>query len=102
MIERNRRRFTVRGVMAAVAIAALLMAAERLAARRACLLERAELYADRANDFDMGWVCLRDEYNKEGMYDKLRDHWIAMARKYRVAASRPWLTVGPDPPPPTR
>ena len=53
---------------------ALSLWAERLAERRAYFLTRAEIDADRADDFVKGRVCLREEYDKEGMYEKLRDH----------------------------
>lgn len=88
-------------MMAAVAIVAVALTAGRLAERRASFLERAAVEADRANDFVMGRACLKEEYDTEGMSNRLRDHDFAMARKYRLAASRPWRPVGPDPPLPT-
>jgi hypothetical protein len=93
-------RFTIRLMMVAVAVVALVMAAERLAKRRAYLLRRAEVDADRARDWANYTSCLRPEYDKPGMYEKMRDYWLANARKYRLAADRPWLPVEPDAPQP--
>lgn len=76
---------------------ALSLWAERLAERRAYFLTRAEIEADRADDFVKGRVCLREEYDKEGMYEKLRDHHLRLARKYQLPADRPWLPIQPDP-----
>ena len=78
-------------------VVALSLWAERLAERRAYFLTRAEIEADRADDFVKGRVCLREEYDKEGMYEKLRDHHLRLARKYQLAADRPWLPIQPDP-----
>jgi hypothetical protein len=86
--------------MIAVATAALVLGAKRLADRRAYFLTRAEVWADRADDYANGRACLRDEYDVEGMYEKLLDHSLGLARKYRLAANRPWLPVEPDPPSP--
>jgi len=86
--------------MIAVAIAALALGAKRLADRRACFLTRAEVEADRADDYANGRACLKEGYDVPGMYEKLRDHYLGLARKYRLAASRPWLPVEPDPPEP--
>src|SRR5437588_10387834 len=94
-------RMTTRRWILAVAIVALLLGAERLAERRAYLLIRAEVEADRADDFVKGRACLRDEIDVEGMYEKLRDHYLGLARKYRLAADMPWLPVEPDPEAPT-
>jgi hypothetical protein len=95
-----RVRFALRWMMIAVAVVALVMAAERLVKWRAHLLRRAEVDADRATDWANYSFCLRPEYNKPGMYEKMRDYWLASARKYRLAADRPWLPVEPDAPQP--
>lgn len=92
-------RFTIRRLMILVAIASLLMGTQRLWGRRSFFLEQAETCDDRANDFAMGYVCLKDEYDTPGMYERLQAYWVAMARKYRHAARYPWLSVEPDPPP---
>lgn len=69
---------------------------------RAYFLTRAKLEADRAYDFEMGYACLNKEYDVPGMYGRLREHFSALARKYRLAASHPWLPVDPDPSRPGR
>jgi hypothetical protein len=87
--------------MIAVAVVAIaLWSAKRLAERRAYFLTRAEVEADRACVYQMGSACLNEEYDVPGMYRRLREHCSPLARKYRVAASRPWLPVEPDPEPP--
>jgi hypothetical protein len=54
---------TTRRWMLAIAIAALLLGAKRLAERRAYFLVRAEVEADRADDYITGRACLNDEYD---------------------------------------
>jgi len=81
----------------AVGVLAVALWAKRLADRRAYYLTRAEVEADRASDFINGGVCLKEEYDVEGMYERLRHHYLQLARTYRLAANRPWLPVEPDP-----
>lgn len=95
-----RVRFTVRWMMVAVAVVASVAGGERLAQRRAYFLEMAEIEEDRANDYVICPPCLREEYDKPGMYEKLANFYSARARIYRQAAARPWLAVEPDPPRP--
>ena len=92
---------TTRRWLLTVAIVGVALGGKRLADRRAYFLTRAEVEADRANDYASGRACLSAEYDVEGMYEKLRDHHLRLARKYRLAANRPWLSVDPDPVPPT-
>jgi hypothetical protein len=92
---------TTRRWLLTVAIVGLALGGKRLADRRAYFLTRAEVEADRADDYANGRACLRDEYDVEGMYEKLRDHYLGLAHKYRLAANRPWLPVEPDPELPT-
>jgi hypothetical protein len=87
---------TTRRWILAVAIAAVTLWAKRLADRRAYYLMRAEVEADRADDYVNGRVCF-EEPVPEGMAQRQRDHFFRLARKYRLAASRPWLPVEPDP-----
>jgi hypothetical protein len=87
-------------MIAVAVVAKTLWSAKRLAERRAYFLTRAAVEADRACDFQMGYVCLREEYAVPGMYARLREHDSELARKYRLVASRPWLPVEPDPKPP--
>jgi hypothetical protein len=85
----------------AVVVVAIALWAKRLADRRVYYLSRALVEADRASDYANGRACLREEYDVEGMYERLRDHYSQLARKYRLAANRPWLPVEPDPEAPT-
>jgi hypothetical protein len=90
--------------MMITAASAILMGSERMVSRRACFLRRAEAWASRAHDFteNRGLICLKDEsLNRErrSIYiDRMRDLSATLERKYRRAASRPWLRVDPDPP----
>ncbi len=61
----------------------------------------AEVEASRASDFINGYACLNEEWDKPGMYEKLRDTYLARERLYRLAAAYPWLAVEPSPPWPT-
>jgi hypothetical protein len=83
--------------MIAVATAALVLGAKQLADRRAYFLTRAEVEADRADDYANYLPCLKEEYDVPGMYEELRDHYRGLARKYVLAANWPWLPVEPDP-----
>ena len=94
---------TTRRWMLAIAIVALLLGAKRLAERRAYFLMRAEVEADRADDYIKRRACLdvlKDELDREGMSTKLGDHYLRLARKYQLAAARPWPHVEADTKPP--
>src|SRR4051794_39847854 len=91
-------RLTTRRLLALAAVVALLEG-ERLSRWRVDFLMRAEVDADRANDFvDGPGPCLREEYDTPAMRMKLHAYWVASARKYRRAARYPWLSVPPDTP----
>ena len=90
-------RMTTRRWILAVVVVALLLGAERIVERRAYFLTRAEVEADRAGDFIRGGVCLREEFDKEGMYEKLRDHYLAL----RGSTDSPQIGLG-SPSNPTR
>jgi hypothetical protein len=83
---------------------ALLMGSERLVSRRACFLRRAEAWASRVHDYseNRGLICLKEESldpERRSIYlDRMRDLSATLERKYRTAASRPWLRVDPDRP----
>ena len=93
-------RMTVRRWMLAIAIVALLLGAKRLAERRAYFLMRAEVEADRADDYVKRRVCLdflKGEYDRERVYTKLGDHYLGLResigslridRGYRLSPTR--------------
>lgn len=87
-----RVRFTVRRMMVAVAAIAILCGAMMLAERRVRFGRIAEHHRLNARDYTFD--------KEEGMY--MADpgsYWHkVLHEKYRRAASRPWLSVEPDPP----
>lgn len=93
-------RMSTRRSFLAVVVVAVTLWAKGLADRRAYYLTRAEVEADRADDYANKRPLLKEEYDFEGMHERLRDHYSQLARKYRLAANRPWLPVEPDPEPP--
>lgn len=84
-----RARFTVRGLMIAVAVAGLICCAWPLHRRRVEFLHVAEI---------------EDAMAELGRLSSVRAEWIEyhrrLATKYRRAARYPWLSVEPDPPEP--
>jgi hypothetical protein len=106
-----RVRFRVRTMMIVVAGVALLSGSERLQERRVRFSHLADDWASRAFDWrvNRGARCYRDELlgadgelKKEAVewLDECCAHFDALERKYRYAASHPWLAVEPDPPTP--
>jgi hypothetical protein len=92
-------RFTIRRMMVVVAIVCALLGVDRMARRRAYCLEQAKLWKERADEFVTGaGVCLKEEFDKPGMYTALYERTRAIERNYRHAARYPWLPVEPDPP----
>jgi len=100
-----RVRFRVRRILLVIASIAMLLWArsevETLMRRRAYYLEKAEVHASRKYDSDAGNMCLKDEFYGRGITEKDRSDFIdrlgsyngEMERKYRAAASHPWLSV---------
>ena len=92
-----RVRFTVRRMMIAVMITAVLIWAERLRRLSKGYEERAE---------SLGWeVFGASEYSPHGPEDAahqraLVNHYRMLEDKYNRASKRPWLPVEPDPPEP--
>jgi hypothetical protein len=97
-------RFTVRRLMVAVAIVGVLLAAVLgLERRREWLRRLSQRHESRAMVCDMEKLI--------GAMNRQPATWLAnrqarleyhksLARKYRQAASHPWLPVAPDPPEP--
>lgn len=105
-------RFTVRRLMAGVAIAAaiLLMAERRERFRRIALghaIEVNRVFSD-LELFLVATASQNESAERAAERERLtrplirfqRYHY-RMVAKYEHAASRPWLPVAPDPPPPT-
>jgi hypothetical protein len=103
----TRVRFTVRRMMVAVAVmAVVLSAADQLRRRRESFVQRAEESKRRVS------AAYRDEQSARvgnpfdfdprttTAYSQWAEHHSAMREKYERAAASPWLFVGPDPPEP--
>lgn len=117
-----RVRFTVRRLMVAVAVAAVLMGLVAQGLRRASLLRLADYHAREARryrtivvssasvaaDYRAGRPGLEGDYeagarlysDQVRWFGPLADHHEALRGKYERAARRPWLPVEPDLPPP--
>jgi hypothetical protein len=90
-----RVRFTVRGLMVAVAAAAILIGAETM--RR-----RSERFRGMAERFGLlERACRLFYWGPDTPVDNPKAFYYAdLRRKYERAARRPWLPVAPDPPEP--
>jgi hypothetical protein len=104
-----RVRMSVRRWLIASAIIATLLGCEHLLRLRARYLEIANAEASRVYDYGegRGFHCAREEWlDQAGNFtpkfhvfcDEVRDRAAKLERKYRFAASHPWLVVEPDPP----
>jgi hypothetical protein len=91
---------TTRRWILVLATVALLLSDGRLAERRTFFLGRAEADASRADDLINGRMCFEEDYSVSGYSERLADYWLTLARKYERAATRPWLCVPHDLPPP--
>ena len=98
-----RVRFTVRRMMVAVAVVALIQAGENLRRRSRDYAARADNYAV---ELTLGGaseprpaITAEEILSERRNAERLR-YCSAMEQKYRNAARRPWLRVEPDPPPP--
>ncbi len=114
-VPRHPSSLTIRRSMWSIAILAILLAAAwetlRLLKRRQHFLELAEAHASRAFDYGEGRnsMCFKPEFFDDGHLksdflrhlDRSSAHWSALERKYRHAASHPWLEVESDPPAPS-
>lgn len=96
-----RPRFTVRRLMLAVAVAAVVLTTVQWWRRRASYAERAE--------YHRRWSESKHSFTPDGMSEEQMRRAFAemaaenrfhrdLARKYEHAARYPWLPVAPDPP----
>ncbi|SRR5579883_3454281 len=100
-----RWQFSLRRMMIAVALAALVFGGEATRRRWSTLSSayrvKAALFESRAMMAARG----RSEaevlnVHRKGEFQRLADHYDALALKYDLAARFPWLPIGPDPPEP--
>jgi hypothetical protein len=104
---------STRGLLILTLLLGLPAGGVKLWMRRMAFLELAEAHASRVYDYGENREagCWRDEFllddPKDGTrlkkafaehLDVARDHFAELERKYRYAASHPWLAVEPDPP----
>jgi hypothetical protein len=106
--------FTLRRLLLAIALLAFIMcltvSSHKLLKRRERLIELAEAHASRRDDFGEGRasLCFKDEYYHGNVLrtefvnylNALHDHYAALEKKYRYAASHPWIETEPDAEPP--
>lgn len=101
-----RVRFTVRGMMVAVAVAALVGYAirlNRLSSRYEGKARKCALTRHLAVSMECGSMIV-PSWMQDHRIDDLRSrriaHYDSLAFKYRHAARYPWLPIAPDPPEP--
>jgi hypothetical protein len=89
-----RVRFTVRRLMASVAIVAFILWAERL-------LRLPREYRDRAGYYSQCEFDASGRLAPGNPRDRaVVDHYHSLHEKYERAARYPWLPIAPDPPEP--
>jgi hypothetical protein len=107
-----RVRFTVRRVMVAVAVAAVILGTERLAKRRAEYGRQAEHHEATLGilalvrgegvypycGLGITGIPLRYDAETAPLHARCVSYHTRMMRKYRRAMWLPWLAAGPDPP----
>jgi hypothetical protein len=98
---RPRFTFTVRRLMLAVAIVAVLLAsvnAWRTTLRRQHYESLARVYRSMSA-FEEGLVHVSVQTGGDpGRHNRRAAYYTELARKYEQAAAQPWASVGPDPP----
>jgi hypothetical protein len=103
-------RFTVRQLMVVTAILGFMMGAETVRRRWMYYHKRATEAGQGAAIIRSGAWGYRLVTDKSGRVHQIIDspyalmwlnHYDALRRKYERAASRPWISMPPDPPPPT-
>jgi hypothetical protein len=102
-----RVRFTVRQLVAAVAVVALVLAvADQLRRRRESFQQQAEVYRRKTSDAYMAAQVTRSgnlfvwDPRTSPAYQELGDYYDTLRVKYEQAAARPWHLVTPDLPEP--
>jgi hypothetical protein len=98
-----RVRFTMRGMMVAVAITGAVVAGEKFRRARDSHLHRAAVHSYSAmlwSSFAESYRANRRDDSPPAQMDAIASWNTAMSRKYERAARYPWLPVPPDPPEP--
>jgi hypothetical protein len=97
-----RVRFTVRRLMVAVAVVAIVLGAIYvLASRRARFLAIAPEHWDAIQEPFLKYYDVYLTPEQARQWALTRDGWhMAMSVRYGYAADHPWLPVAPDPPEP--
>jgi hypothetical protein len=106
----GRVQFTMRRLMVAVAVLAMVMGAiEGLRRRRESFERRAKMFAQKVSDayideqnYRMSHRSSRFGYDGRTTqaYYQLVEYYSALQEKYEKAVARPWHPVAPDPPAP--
>src|SRR3954453_10603956 len=97
-----RVRFTVRRLMVAVGIVAVLFAAEATRRRWESLASTYRTKASRCERLarvsvhTSGLEADHGNEPEERKLQRIADHYVALANKYERAARYPWLPVAPD------
>ncbi len=93
------RRMHLRAVMIAIAILAVLLGTGIGLRRRARRFEALALaYGREASNLEDLWTISGSTTERRPNLLMDRAHWNdAVAHKYRIAATRPWLPLDPDP-----
>jgi hypothetical protein len=108
-MSRLRGRLTVRRILVALAVVAVLMSLVQAMRRRSDFFEqRARTFAGKVGAAYMDEQNYRTSRGVFGLYDprttaayyQLVEHYDALRLKYERAAARPWWFVSPDPPEP--
>lgn len=94
-----RVRFTVRRMMVGVAIVALILVGSRIVWLRHRYRNLAQSYDVKEFALAFGVQDERVSVESVRAWKKI-EYYAALKRKYERAASRPWVPVPPDPPPP--
>jgi hypothetical protein len=99
-----RPRFTVRWMMVAVAMVAVLLGGELMRRRRAACLERLawlakheKILAASKPEEEREIASLYLKHGKQMGVEEALEEIARQRRRYEYAASHPWLPVPPDP-----
>ncbi len=107
-----RLHFTLRWLMAAVAIAGLLIGGWcEIQRRRDAFLEKADWHASRARNDGvlfgslvggLHWFNMKGEILPANQFPSpAKNEWhLLLIDKYKYASNHPWMPVAPDPPEP--